>query len=343
MRSRRPSTRAARGRRRGRLMDLEPKRFEYEAIPLDVDDVDPDPVVQVRRWTADVERGIAPKEPSAAVLATAGPDGQPGARNVLVRDARRAGLRVLPRTGRVARSQHLAATGKAALLFSWVPVNRQIEPVGAVAPIDQAESRHLLRVPARAEPDRRVGLGPIHRAARPGGARGAASGPWRSASVTGRCRARPTGAATGWCRPRSSSWQGRPNRLHDRLRYTRDPRPPGGWRLERLKSLTGQVVAAATRPRTTSARWGMVRRGEVGPERRPAPHPRGQLELHTALGAPVHRVGPVHPAQLRRDGVELVDHDVAVGERGAQVLGHVVGEGRLPPPASSVVHMSSRP
>ena len=66
-------------------MDLEPKRFEYESIPLDVGDVHPDPVVQVRRWT-EMWVEIAPKEPSAAVLATVGPDGQPGARNVLVRE-----------------------------------------------------------------------------------------------------------------------------------------------------------------------------------------------------------------------------------------------------------------
>ena len=212
-------------------MDLEPKRFEYESIPLDVADVDPDPVVQVRRWT-EMWVEIAPKEPSAAVLATAGPDGQPGARNVLVRALDEQGC-VFFTNYESRKGQHLAANGKAALLFSWVPVNRQIELVGAVAPIDRAETETYFaswprgsQIAAWASdqstvlPDRaaleerfrvaeeRFGDGPVPCPPHWGG--------YRLVPVT------------------IELWQGRPNRLHDRLRYTRDAAAPTGWRLERL-------------------------------------------------------------------------------------------------------------
>ena len=211
-------------------MDLEPKRFEYESIPLDVADVDPDPVVQVRRWT-EMWVEIAPKEPSAAVLATVGADGQPGARNVLVRELDAQGCVFF--TNRESRKgQHLAANPRAALLFSWVPVNRQIELVGPITPIDRAETDTYF-------------------ASRPRGSQVAA---WASdqstvladrAELEERFRAAEARFADGpvpcpahWGGYRLvpatiELWQGRPNRLHDRLRYTRDGAEATGWRLER--------------------------------------------------------------------------------------------------------------
>jgi len=212
-------------------MDLEPKRFEYESIPLDVDDVDPDPVVQVQRWTA-MWNEIAPKEPSAAVLATSGADGQPSARNVLVRGLDHEGCAFFTnydsRKGRA-----LAENGRGALLFSWVPVNRQIEMVGPIAKLDPLESDTYF-------------------AARPRGSQIAA---WASdqstvlpdrAALEERFRAAeerfgdgPVPRPPHWGGYRLvpqtiELWQGRPDRLHDRLRYTRDPDAPTGWRLERL-------------------------------------------------------------------------------------------------------------
>jgi pyridoxamine 5'-phosphate oxidase len=212
-------------------MDLEPKRFEYESIPLDVGDVDPDPVEQVRRWTAMWEE-IAPKEPSAAVLATAGSDGQPTARNVLVRGLDGRGC-VFFTNHESRKGRHLAANPRGALLFSWVPVNRQIELVGAVTPIDRAETEEYF-------------------ASRPRGSQVAA---WASAQSTVlpdratleeqfRAAEERFGDGPVPCPPHWGGyrlvpatielWQGRPNRLHDRLRYTRDATAPAGWRLERL-------------------------------------------------------------------------------------------------------------
>ena len=210
---------------------LQQRRLDYEARSLDVADVDPDPVAQVRRWTAEWSE-VAPREPAAAVLATAGSDGVPGARTVLVRALDGAGCAFFTNY-ESRKGRHLAANGQAALLFSWVPVLRQIELVGAVAPLAREESEAYF-------------------ASRPRGSQLAA---WASAQSTvlpdrGVLEARfaetaarfgdgPVPCPPHWggyrLVPRTIElWQGRPSRLHDRLRYTRDPAAPTGWRLERL-------------------------------------------------------------------------------------------------------------
>jgi pyridoxamine 5'-phosphate oxidase len=210
---------------------LQRRRQDYEGRPLDVGDVDPDPIAQVRRWTAEWSE-VAPREPAAAVLATTGPDGVPGARNVLVRALDEDGCAFYTNL-ESRKAQHLAATGHAALLFSWVPVQRQIELVGEVLPLDRAASEAYF-------------------AGRPRGSQLAA---WASdqstvlpdratletrfAEAEARFGDGPVPCPPHWggyrLVPRTIElWQGRPSRLHDRLRYTRDATAPAGWRLERL-------------------------------------------------------------------------------------------------------------
>lgn len=212
-------------------MDLEPKRFEYESIPLDITDVDPDPVVQVRIWTA-LWNEIAPKEPSAAVLATADADGRPGARNVLVRELDHRGC-VFFTNYDSRKGRHLAANPRGVLLFSWVPVNRQIELDGPIERIERAETEEYWEsrprgsqvaawasdqstvLPDRATLERRF----ADAEARFG------DGPVPCPPYWGGFRLVPETIEL---------WQGRPSRLHDRLRYCRDPQSPSGWRIERL-------------------------------------------------------------------------------------------------------------
>jgi pyridoxamine 5'-phosphate oxidase len=212
-------------------MDLEPVRFEYESIPLDLADVDPDPIVQVQRWTA-AWREVAPKEPAAAVLATADTDGRVGARNVLVRELDERGLVFFTNRGS-RKGRALAANPQASLLFSWVPVNRQIELVGRAAPIDQAETDEYFESRPRGSqiaawaseqssvlPDR-------------------AALEQRFAEAEARFGDGPVPCPPFWGGYRLvpdtiELWQGRPNRLHDRLRYARDASRPTGWRIERL-------------------------------------------------------------------------------------------------------------
>jgi pyridoxamine 5'-phosphate oxidase len=212
-------------------MDLEPIRLQYESEPLDVGDVDPDPVVQVRRWTADCTR-YAPKEPAAAVLATAGAGGRPSARNVLVRGLDERGLAFFTNY-ESRKGRDLAENGHGSLLFSWVAVNRQIELVGPIHRVDRSETE-------------------VYWATRP---RDSQIGAWASDQSTvlpdrAALEARFADAEARFagqdvpCPPHWGGfrlvpdtvelWQGRPNRLHDRLRYSRDPAAPSGWRIERL-------------------------------------------------------------------------------------------------------------
>ena len=212
-------------------MDLEPKRFEYESIPLDIGDVDPDPVAQVRYWTS-LWNEVAPKEPAAAVLATADGDGRPGARNVLVRELDDRGC-VFFTNYESRKGRHLAANPRGVLLFSWVPVNRQIELDGTVERIDRAETLEYWE-------------------SRPRGSQVAAWASDQSTVLPDRATlerrfadaearfgdgAIPCPEHWGGFRLVPDTielWQGRPSRLHDRLRYCRDAATPTGWRIERL-------------------------------------------------------------------------------------------------------------
>lgn len=212
-------------------MDLEPKRFEYESIPLDVGDVDPDPVVQVRAWT-EMWREIAPKEPSAAVLATCGDDARPAARNVLVRGLDHDGCAFFS-NHESRKGRQLAENPFGSLLFSWVPVNRQIELAGPVERLSRAATEEYW-----ASRPRNSQLG-AWASAQSTVLRDRAELEQRFAAATERFEGRDVPLPDHWGGYRLvpdtvELWQGRPSRLHDRLRYSRDPGRPTGWRLERL-------------------------------------------------------------------------------------------------------------
>ena len=208
--------------------DLARMRRSYRRARFDIPDVDADPIVQVRRWLAEaVAAGL--REPNAMVLATAGTDGLPSARTVLLRgiDARGFAFYTSYRSRKAAE---LAVNAQAALLFPWIDLERQVAVRGTVAKVTAEESDTYF-------------------ASRP---RGSQLGAWaseQSAVVAGRAtfeqrldelRARLAGAAVArpddWGGFRVTPvevelWQGRRDRLHDRLRYRRDGE---GWALERL-------------------------------------------------------------------------------------------------------------
>lgn len=212
-------------------MDLAALRQEYETTPLDVADLAPEPVEQVERWLADW-MAVAPNEPTAMVLATADADGRPSARTVLLRSIDERGL-VFHTSYESRKGREMAANPRATALFSWVPVLRQIEVSGRVAPVDGAES------------DR-------YWATRPRGSQLAAWASQQSAVLPDRAalEARFAAAAEryeGVDVPRPEHWggfrlvpetvelwQGRPNRMHDRLLYRHPPGDPTGWEIVRL-------------------------------------------------------------------------------------------------------------
>ena len=199
---------------------------------MDVDDVDPDPIVQFQRWLDDVVAAPLP-EPMAMVLCTAPAEAgaQPLGRHVLLRGVDERGFAfVSNRSSR--KGRHLAANPHACLVFPWFPIRRQVVVTGVVAEADDADSD-------------------AYWATRPRGSQIAGSVSEQSAPIPDRAwlerrfadlAARYEGEAI----PRPAHWgmyrlvpdsielwcQGE-NRMHDRLLYERDD-TAGGWRITRL-------------------------------------------------------------------------------------------------------------
>jgi pyridoxamine 5'-phosphate oxidase len=218
------------------LTDLAALRREYEGRGLDASDVDPDPVVQFGRWFAEV-RDAGYFEPNAMVLATVDAGGRPAARTVLLKGVDARGFAFYTNYTS-AKARELEHAGWAALTFSWSEVRRQIRVVGPVARVGAAESDAYF-------------------ATRP---RGSQIGAWasdQSASVATRAELDEAYLAVerrfaGADVPRPAHWggyrvaphtvelwQGRENRLHDRLRYSPAPGSPAdgpvtAWTIERI-------------------------------------------------------------------------------------------------------------
>ncbi len=212
-------------------MDFEAMRQEYAGSSFDVGDVDPDPFVQVRRWF-EAWSAVAPNEPDAVVLATADGNGHPSARTVLLRGFDERGCTFFTsydsRKGR-----DLEANPHGAIVCSWVPLLRQVSFRGPVAKVPRGESEAYFA----------------------GRLRGSQLAAWAShqsslladrAELEARFAEADARFADGEvpCPPywggyrlvpdEIELWQGRPNRMHDRLRYERGASSAGGWRIVRL-------------------------------------------------------------------------------------------------------------
>jgi len=204
-------------------------RKEYTRAGLTESDVAPDPVEQFRRWFDEALEADL-HEPNAFVLATATRDGLPSARVVLLKGLDERGF-VFYTNYEGRKGRELEDNPRAALLFYWGELERQVRIEGTVSRVSEEESD-------------------AYYASRP---RGSRLGAWASeqsrvvegrevlesrigdleAEYEGREVPRPPFWGGYRVEPEAIEfWQGRENRLHDRIVYRRES---GSWKTERLQ------------------------------------------------------------------------------------------------------------
>lgn len=197
--------------------------------PLREQDVDGDPLRQFESWFAQAERAGV-RAPEAAAVATASADGAPSVRMVLIKGVDESGF-VFYSNYESRKGLELAANPRAALLFHWALLGRQVRIEGSVERISPGESAGYVR--SRGRGSQLSALASPQ--SRPIESRDLLE--HRVAELAARYEGSdlPLPEAWGGFRliPRSFEfWQQRDDRLHDRLRYTLTT--DGRWQLERL-------------------------------------------------------------------------------------------------------------
>jgi pyridoxamine 5'-phosphate oxidase len=209
--------------------ELSGLRHEYDAHGLRRADLHSDPIEQFRAWfAAAIAADI--RDVNAMSLATATPDGRPSVRIVLLKGVDKRGFSFFTNY-ESEKAHHLEANPRAALAFYWVKLERQVRISGSVERTSREDSAAYFH-------------------SRPPGSR---LGAWASrqsevidsrkildarlAQMAERFEGGEIPLPPHWggyrVKPEQMEfWQGRPNRLHDRFRYSL--RADGNWQIDRL-------------------------------------------------------------------------------------------------------------
>jgi pyridoxamine 5'-phosphate oxidase len=210
-------------------MSLSDLRREYTLAGLKESDADSNPFTQFDKWFQQALAAGLP-EPNAMTLATATLDGKPSARVVLLKGFDEHGF-VFFTNYESQKGRELLANPQAALVCYWIELERQVRISGRVNRVSAQESEEYFQSRPLGS---QLGAWASQQSEVVGGRKTLEE---RLEQLTREYQTKPVPLPPYWGGYRVAPeaiefWQGRPNRLHDRLRYTLQSN--GQWLIERL-------------------------------------------------------------------------------------------------------------